>query len=55
MIMMRTNLVPAKCRYCAYSWLPRVAAPVSCPRCRRRLDLPPRKPKKAATLAQPGV
>ena len=24
------------CRYCGYKWTPRVAAPTSCPNCKKR-------------------
>ncbi len=29
-----------KCPYCGYEWKPRKPNPVSCPRCKRRLDYP---------------
>ncbi|MFH1653363.1 MAG: hypothetical protein ABIE74_04830 [Pseudomonadota bacterium] len=31
-----------KCEYCEYEWTPKKASPVSCPRCKQRLDRPRR-------------
>ena len=31
-----------KCEYCEYEWTPKKANPVSCPRCKQRLDRPRR-------------
>ena len=31
-----------KCKYCKYEWIPKKANPVSCPRCKQRLDRPRR-------------
>ena len=30
------------CKFCQYDWQPHVNNPVSCPRCKRRLDIVPR-------------
>lgn len=34
----------SRCPHCGYEWEPRVSKPKECPRCKRRLDRPPRNP-----------